>query len=191
MQAPHPDQRFITALCQGEETAIRTIYREHKPGIIHWVKQNKGQESDALDLMQDALLAIFEKSCDPQFTLYAPFGALLFTIVKNKWLKKLGKKSANMEVRTATPEEYDTSDAQNDVLTLAIQAETEQSRQSALSRAFSELSPLCQQLLEAQAAGVAVEQSVIALGFSNANALYQRKKKCVDRWKTLFQQYYH
>lgn len=59
------------------------------------VTQNSGTEPDAEDLMQRALLAIYERLYkEPDFQLKSKFSTFLYGVARNLWLKEIRKKKS-------------------------------------------------------------------------------------------------
>lgn len=57
--------------------------------IRHLVFQNSGNDEDAKDLFQDAVIALFEMSVKPAFKLKSKLSTLLYSIARNLWMKQL------------------------------------------------------------------------------------------------------
>ncbi len=181
------DKELLHALCKGDSEALSFIYKKYEPEVRQWVCRNSGTVQDAADVFQEALLTIFDSYCERQKDMHS-FGGLLFNICRNKWLTQLRRKKRAEIVRTEGLERY--QDEGDDPLARAIAAEEDHLRQEALDSAFQRLSELCRNLLQLVAQGRKPDEIVSLLGMTNANAVYQRKKACIDRWRTLFNQYY-
>lgn len=179
------DLSYINGVKNGDSRVLEEIYQEYSGSVKSWILKNNGSYEDAQDIFQDALVAIYKKTLDPDFQLRSPFGPLLISICKNKWIDQLRKKSRNPEVRNIEEERLvDEAVDNNDLEAI----EETSIREKKLERSFVQLSDLCQQLLK-----LAMEDtspSVIAerLGMSGANAVYRRKKACTDRWRILYQE---
>ena len=55
------DQQLLKGIMNADRNAVKRIYDLILPSIIHWVKENNGSESDARDIFQEALIALFRK----------------------------------------------------------------------------------------------------------------------------------
>jgi RNA polymerase sigma factor (sigma-70 family) len=182
----HPDQQYISALCQGNPVLINEIYSRFSKNVLHWIVQNNGDSDDAQDVFQDALMAIYDRYCGRDFKLSGSFGALLMSICKRKWYDRLAQKKRDEQIRKPEADRYEEEAPEVEAAEEAI---LQQKRQACLGRVFSQLSEQCQQLLAMVTEGLAtVEQMAEQLGFSNANALYQSKHRCIARWKQLFEE---
>ena len=179
----HEDHRFIDALRQGNDLLINELYKELSPKVIRWVLNNNGSISDAKDIFQEAILAVYNMACDPGFILKYPIGGLIFRICKNKWIDQIRKKTKESEVRILEKERYDNVET---TTALLEQIETEEIRQSKLDKAFQMLTELCQNLLKLTMEGISPKEIAVQLQMSDANSVYRRKNACIERWKTLF-----
>lgn len=185
---PHPDQRYLQALCNGDQRLIREIYANHARSILYWVVQNNGSEADAQDLFQDALMAIFDRYCGRDTALTSSIGALIMAICRRKWFDRLAQKKREEAVRKTEERRYNDEDSEWEAAEAAV---LQQARQDCLARVFKLLSDQCQQLLSLITEGIAsVEQIAEAVGLPNANAVYQSKHRCTARWRQLFYEHF-
>lgn len=179
----HEDHRYIEALRREDQGLINEIYKNHAPQVIQWVRNNSGNISDAKDIFQEGIIALYNKALDPNFYLNCPLGALLFTICRNKWTDQLRKKSKQHTVRNEVKERLYNDPQFNNTLE---QVEEAAIRDNNLDWAFQQLSELCQQLLSLVAKGIAPSEIALQLKMNETNTVYRRKKACTDRWRELF-----
>ena len=179
----HEDHRYIEALRNEDQGLINEIYKNHAAQVSQWICKNSGNVSDAKDIFQEGIIAIYNKALDPNFYLSCPLGALLFTICRNKWTDQLRKKSSQHTVRNEIKERLYNEPQINETLE---QVEEASIRDNNLDWAFQQLSKLCQQLLTLVANGIAPAEIAVQLDMNEANTVYRRKKACTDRWRELF-----
>jgi RNA polymerase sigma factor (sigma-70 family) len=180
----HEDHRYLIALRKGDNLLLHELYSKFSPQVISWVKKNNGSMSDAQDIFQEALIALYNKACDPDFVLSYPVGGLIFQICKNKWIDQIRKKTKESEVRILEKERYN---SEQPSVSAIEEIEEEEIRQTQLNLAFEKLSELCQKLLRAVAEGIASKDIAVQLAMNDANTVYRRKNACVERWKSLYQ----
>ncbi len=183
----HPDQQYIEALRRNDPRGIRKIYELHAAQALRWVRNNNGTEDDAGDIFQEALMVVYEKSLDPDFTLTCPLGALLHVIWSRKWIDRLRQKNRESAVRKQEETRYD-SDTTEDTLVLAEDMLAGQARQERMSSTFTQLSELCRQLLRMLSDGVAPRDAADQLQMNSVDTLYRRKNACTQRWRELYLQ---
>lgn len=183
----HPDQQYIEALRRNDPRGIRKIYELHSAQALRWIRNNNGTEDDAGDIFQEALMVVYEKSLDPDFTLTCPLGALLHVIWSRKWIDRLRQKNRESTVRKQEEMRYD-SDTTEDTLVAAEDMLAGQARQERMSRTFTQLSDLCRQLLRMLSDGVAPRDAADQLRMNSVDTLYRRKNACTQRWRELYLQ---
>ena len=183
----HSDQQYIEALRRNDPRGIRKIYELHATQALRWVLNNNGTADDARDIFQEAVMAVYEKSLDPAFTLSCPLGALLHVIWSRKWIDRLRQKNRENVVRKQEEVRYD-SDTTEDTLVVAEEALEGQARQERMSRTFAELSELCRQLLRMLSDGLAPRDAAEQLRMNSVDTLYRRKNACTQRWRELYLQ---
>jgi RNA polymerase sigma factor (sigma-70 family) len=182
--AIHADQRYIEALCRGDEKLLREIYARYSRELSRWVARNNGAAEDAQDLFQDGLMAIYERYCGRDFELSGAFGALLLAICRRMWYDRLARKKREQGVRNAEAGRYE---EEGSVWEAAEEAARQQARRRCLAEAFAQLSEQCRRLLSMVMEGRAdVERIAAELGLAGPNAVYQSKHRCTARWRQLF-----
>lgn len=180
----HEDHRYLIALRKGDNLLLQELYTKYSPQVISWMKKNNGSMSDAKDIFQEALIALYNKACDPDFVLTYPIGGLIFQICKNKWIDQIRKKNKESEVRIVEQKRYD---SEQPIQSMIEQIEEEENRQHKLDSTFKKLSELCQKLLQAVAEGIKPKEIAQQLSMNDVNTVYRRKNACVERWKNLYQ----
>ena len=88
----HPDQKYIEAILTNNMALLEELYKKISGKIKSLVLHNHGCETDAADLMQDALLSVFNKACTGNFILTCPIDAFIYIVCRKMWIKKLYKK---------------------------------------------------------------------------------------------------
>ena len=179
----HEDHRYLIALREGDRRLLNELYTNFSPQVIRWVKNNNGSIADAKDIFQEALIALYNKACDPDFILTYPIGGLIFQICKNKWIDQIRKKNKESEVRILEKERYESIEPNSSAIE---QIEEEEIRQKKLNVAFQKLSELCQKLMRAVSEGITPKDIATQLAMTDANTVYRRKNACMERWRNLY-----
>lgn len=81
----------LTTLKRGDPQAYEQMYRNYFHQVAIFVKKNSGQEADAKDIFQEALIIFINKIRLPDFELTAPAGKFLVGIAKLLWLNRIKK----------------------------------------------------------------------------------------------------
>jgi len=162
----HQDYILIKGIQEGDSKIIRQVYTDYFNRIQVFIENNSGKENDALDIFQDALMVIYQKSKDPDFKLSSTLYTYLFAICKNLWFKQLKKKS-NSE-RTI-PDEKVLIDKER-----IIEAINERDRYQLYRKKFQKLSADCQQILMLFFEGQSMRKIAELMNISEK---YARKRK--------------
>jgi RNA polymerase sigma factor (sigma-70 family) len=166
----YPDHKYLDALIRNDEPLIDELYKKFSGKIKRMVLQNHGNETDAADIFQDALLSICEKGKKQHFILTCPFDAFLYLICKNKWITELHKRK-NSHVTFQDIESFSIGE---DTFKMAEELALQQARKNLIIAKVSEMSESCKRLLELSWRHKSLKEVAKILGLKYG---YVRKKK--------------
>ncbi len=83
------DQELLEGIVNTDNQTITEIYDLALPAVIQWVKENNGSESDARDIFQEAIIALFRKVEQGNFILTCTLKSFLRVMCRNLWLTRL------------------------------------------------------------------------------------------------------
>ncbi|MFK8005010.1 MAG: RNA polymerase sigma factor [Saprospiraceae bacterium] len=83
------DQKILEGILTADNQSVRKIYDDVLPAVIRWVKENNGTESDARDIFQEAIIALFRKVEEGNFTLTCTLKSFIRIICRNLWLNRI------------------------------------------------------------------------------------------------------
>ncbi len=178
----HPDQKYIKALLENNSLVLQELYKKFSGKVIHYIKQNSGDKSQAQDVIQETLVTIYHQARDKGLVLTAPFDAYFFLLCKRKWLNILKKKGRNQV--TNLDQNVSIVDETNEKV---IETEHYESRYRLFRQQLDKLNNSCKELLEKTFVIKSMEEVAKVLGISYA---YARKKKseCMGKLIALIQQ---
>jgi RNA polymerase sigma factor (sigma-70 family) len=166
----HADQRFLKGLLDNDTVLIRDIYQRFAGKIKAYILKNNGNEEDAADIMQEALISIYRQAREGGLTLTCPFEAFLLLICKRKWLNELKKRGA---VRV-TNDLGNVSDTEAEGSNPAEQVLQQEERNSLFLSGFKDLGDRCKEIIRLSLNGKPQEENAVALGLTYG---FFRKKK--------------
>lgn len=135
------DELLLKGLQESDHQAIKKIYDLALPTVIHWIEENKGTESDARDIFQEALIALYKKVATEDFNLTCTLKSYIRIITKNLWLTRL----RNKKNKYASPlDDIELVDLDHDILQQIEYSEREQ----LYFKHFDQLGEKCQQILQ-------------------------------------------
>lgn len=179
------NQRFLKALCEGDDAILAEIYQRFLPLAISWLTTNSGTVEEARDIFADALIAIYDKvRSEKTFELPCSFDKYLLGIIRYKWFDELKRKKREQKVRNQEITRYEIEREEN-IEQLLIATQQNHARQEMLDRTFLMLSALCQQLLSLYKEGHTPAAITQKLNLNEVNTYYRRKNACIGRWSKL------
>ncbi len=174
------DQTLVDKIREGDGEALRHLYKKYYPVVLRLITQNSGDEQDAEDIYQEALIVLYEKVKDPNFKLSSSLKTFLYSISRNKWLYKLRQEGVGgisfddvqdyIEVADE-PQDFDSEVIDYDVL---------------VGEALKKMDDTCRKLLEYfYYHKLSLEVIAQKLGYNNANTAKAKKNKCMNKARAI------
>lgn len=168
------DQQIIQAIREGNpRKALEEIYTFF-PKVKMYVQQNSGDEDQAKDIFQEAIVIFYEKAQTTDFKLTSSVTTYVFGVSKNLWyskLRKLGKEIPSDIIQDTAIE---------------IPEENKEEMFEQLELVVKQLGNKCQEILKQFYFLKASMKSISSnLGYSSVNAAKTQKYKCLERAKKL------
>lgn len=165
-----PSERtLIDRIREGDEEALVHLYHANRRPVTAYVLRNSGTVDDAEDLLQEALVILWERIRGNAFEQRAGVGTFLYATARNLWLRRLTK----LRFQSPLPEEM--SVEEENPLELLIDRE----RFSAVHQALDRLGNPCKQLLLLfYWDGLRMDAIAKEMGFANAETVKSKKYQC-------------
>jgi RNA polymerase sigma factor (sigma-70 family) len=178
----HVDQSYIDGLANNNSAVIQSIYKKFVPKVIHYIKNNSGDEDKAQDVVQEIMILLFNQAKEKKLQLTCPFDAYFFLLCKRKWLNEI-KKTSNKGVTF----DDDLASIHEPTEEMVSQTEFFDEKQQLFDTMFLKLGDKCQELLKLSFAIKSMEEVAEKL---NVTYGYVRKKKslCVGQLTTWIQE---
>ncbi|PVX45567.1 RNA polymerase sigma factor (sigma-70 family) [Flavobacterium sp. 103] len=165
----HPDQMYIEGLANNDSTIIHAIYKKFVPKVVHYIKNNSGDEDRAQDVIQEVMILLFSQAKSEQLRLTCPFDAYFFLLCKRKWLNELKKHSnKGVTIKDDLTSIHESADE------MVLQAEHFDEKQQLYDMMFQKLGEKCQELLKLSFTLPSMEEVAEKLAVTYG---YVRKKK--------------
>ncbi len=162
--------QYLSSLLNNDSKVIMDIYTIVFPRVRKFILQNKGQQQDAEDIFQKALIQITVRYQKEKFEIKSSFEAYLFTSCKNLWrkeLKKLKNRVTNDHIIELVPEERD--------MALTI---LEQKRWELFTEKLDLISENCKKVLTLFFNNTSYKDIVKKMGYNSETVARQRVFKC-------------
>jgi len=164
------DAAVLDRIRKGDAEALVGLYRDNRAQVRALVLRNSGTEADADDILQEALVTLWERARTGRFRLEARLGTFLYATARNLWLRRLARSRKEVPGDGSDPADGDASP-----LDVIIGEEESAIVRSALER----LGEPCRKLLllfywEEES----MESIAAALGMANADTVKSKKYQC-------------
>lgn len=131
---------IIDAIKNGQNSMVLNyLYESTLPFIINYVSKNNGDEEEAKDVFQDAVVALFTTVKLGKFDESKDPGAFLFHVSRNLWINRIKKRNRQFDISTIQLTELDESP-----LALVISKE----KQLAIDQLMDRVGAKCKELLK-------------------------------------------
>lgn len=175
------DQRIVERIRAGDEEALVSVYEANRKPITAFVTRNSGTPDDAEDMLQEALVILWERIQSGKFELTAQLSTFLYATVRNMWYRKLSR----MKREIPTELESDQiGDGGISVLDELIDDEAAQLVRIALNK----LGEPCRTLLMLfYWEELSTELIAKRMGFANADTVKAKKYQCKKALERILQ----
>jgi RNA polymerase sigma factor (sigma-70 family) len=85
------DSRILDLMKKGDEDALVTLYESNRRMVMSFVLRNNGTADDAEDLLQEAVIVLWERVRSGRFEYTAKLSTFIFATVQNIWRRRLAK----------------------------------------------------------------------------------------------------
>lgn len=168
----HGDARILNLIRNGDEEALVVLYKANRRVVGAYVENNRGTHDDAEDMLQEALIILWERIRAGTFRYDAKLSTFIIGVVKNLWRRRLARQ------RKESPSEmaYDRA-VDPDPSPLEELIETEQARH--VRNALEQLGDPCKKLLLLfYWDGRSLDEIAAEMGFANADTAKSKKYQC-------------
>ncbi len=166
------DARVLEMLRQGDEEALVMLYRSNRKPVTAFVLRNNGTHDDAEDMLQEALVVLWERVRSGRFAYTAKLDTFVFATVKNMWMRRLFRK------RREVSESQDAVDRPDDALS-ALEEMITREESRTIREALNELGEPCRELLLLfYWEELPMDEIAARLGFANAETAKSKKYQC-------------
>lgn len=167
-------QEILTGLREKDGSVLDFIYGNYYFRIQSFINRNSGNDDDAQDIFQDAILVIFQKLRKEEIVLSCTFGTYLYSICRLLWLKQL-KINSKRKTFIEESEETVTLDDSLDVI------HDKNGRYNLYLEHFGKLSYNCQKILELFLARISLKEIARVLGLKSEQYVKKRKFICKEK----------
>jgi RNA polymerase sigma factor (sigma-70 family) len=176
MQTPlfffNEDSKLLEGLRNGDDSALEDLFYKNRRPIAALVTRNHGTVDDAEDVLQEALIILWERVHKGTYEYQAKLSTFIYATAKNIWLRRLARQRRELPSVQETFE-IPVTDSN------PIEELEENERIVAVQHAMEKIGNPCRDLLllyywEEQS----MEEISRQLGFANADTVKSKKYQC-------------
>jgi len=174
-------EELIVKLKKGESSAYNYIYKTVYPSVLNHIKLNGGDESQALDIFQDAMVVLYKKVNDSSFVLNCQIKTFIFSICRNLWLNELKTKFIYVD---EIDEDLDYCELEIDEIN---DAEQMRNKAKMLYESLMRLGEPCSTILKKfYVENLSMTEIADLMNYTNSDNAKNQKYKCLMRLKKIF-----
>ncbi len=174
------DNEVILGILNNSESVLRRLYVAYFPMVLQLIINNNGDEDDAKDIYQEAIIVLYNKVKAGDFELSSKLKTYIYSICRRLWLKRLTQLNRYGG---------DIKDFQ-EFLPAQDDAEQEDERDEQFTKMKSALQLLgepCKTIVEDfYIHNRSMQEICERFGYTNADNAKTQKYKCLQRLKKLF-----
>ena len=174
-QAPS-DAEVLANIRGGDKDMLVYLYARNRNSIRNLLRKNSGNDHDAEDILQEAVIVLWQQAGKPDFNLTSKLDTYIYAIARNLWLKQLRKRK-NMvnEAEMVYDEKADHKDPFSDNDSGVI-----------LVKYVKMLSESCRDVLSLfYFDRLEMEEIALRLNFANADTVKAKKYQCKKKLEEL------
>jgi len=174
------DREVVLGILNGSVEALNKLYVSYFPMVLQFILNNNGDEDDAKDVYQEAIIVLYNKIKSGSFELSSKLKTYIYSVSRRIWLKKLAqhsKKTSNIAdfedvlIVEEDMEQHEQKDMQFDKMKVALES----------------LGEPCKTIIEDFYINNQSMQDICEkFGYTNADNAKTQKYKCLQRLKKLF-----
>ncbi len=175
------ESEILVALKNDDKSVLKSVYLEHKSGFIGFAKTYNIDSEDALDIYQDAIIALRENALKGHLVnLKSKLKTYLFSIGKYMFYKRL-KEKKKLHLVLSIEEKNDF-----DELKITDIDYNFSTRQRQLQIAFNSLGTQCKALLSLfYMRGFTLDEIVEELNYNSKDVAKSQKSRCLKSLKKI------
>ncbi len=174
------DREVVLGILNNSEEALNKLYIGYYPMVLQFILNNSGDEDDAKDVYQEAIIVLYDKIKGGSFELSSKLKTYLYSVSRRIWLKKLAQQSkrtnniADFEDILAVDEDFE------------VHEEKDQQFDQ-MKQALEGLGEPCKTIIQDfYIHNLSMQDICEKFGYTNTDNAKTQKYKCLQRLKKLF-----
>lgn len=171
------DNTLLDQLKAEDSSSFELLYKFYFPSVASYIKQNLGNNEDAEDIFQEAIIVLLQKVRQPDFILTSSLKTYLYAVAKNLWLKRLRDNKLKFV-------DNDLSLTNYGIETETFELHPEKSKEEKVENWLQKITRNCQNILKALFFyEEPMENLMVKMGWKNKHTASNQKHKCIQQIK--------
>jgi RNA polymerase sigma factor (sigma-70 family) len=166
---------LLNGIQRNDTIVLQYIYKNFYSKINFFIKKNTGDDEDANDIFQEAIIIIYRKLKANDVVLDCSFETYLYSICRFLWLKELDKRKIEQE------NIKDNQEFQEDIYDEELEKMVDlNDRYRLYQKHFTNLGKDCQKVLQLHFEKVSLKNIAQIMGFKSEKYAKKRKFRCKE-----------
>lgn len=169
------NMELLNGILRNDTIVLQFIFKNFYSNINFFIKKNNGDEDDANDIFQEAIIIIYRKLKANDLVLECTFDTYLYSVCRLLWLKELEKRKIEQE---NIKDNHDFNDEiYDESLDLVIDLNE---RYKLYQKHFALLGKDCQKIMQLHFDKVPLKTIADMMGFKSEKYAKKRKYSCKE-----------
>jgi RNA polymerase sigma factor (sigma-70 family) len=166
---------LLNGILRNDTIILQFIYKNFYSKINFFIKKNSGDDDDANDIFQEAIIIIYRKLKANELVLDCTFETYLYSVCRFLWLKQLDKRKIEKQ------KIKDNHDYSEDIYDDSLEKVADlNERYKLYQKHFANLGKDCQKVLQMYFDKVPLKNIAQMMGFKSEKYAKKRKFKCKE-----------
>jgi RNA polymerase sigma factor (sigma-70 family) len=166
------ESKLLNALRNGDDHALVDLYHQNRKSIASLVIRNHGTEDDVEDVLQEALIVLWERIHHGSFEYKAKLSTFIYATAKNIWFRHVSRQQREFSI---SDNSYEVADKES----TPLEELEENERILSIQQAMEQIGNPCHDLLLLYYwEDLSMEEIALKLGFANADTVKSKKYQC-------------
>lgn len=174
------DREVVLGILNNSEDALNKLYVGYFPMILQFILNNNGDEADAKDVYQEAIIVLYKKIKSGDFELSSKLKTYIYSVCRRIWLKKLAKENK----KSVNIADFD------DIESVETDLDNHEEKDRQFDKMHSALILLgepCKTIIQDfYINNLSMQDISEKFGYTNTDNAKTQKYKCLQRLKKLF-----
>lgn len=172
----YSDEQILKGVLRHDSLILQYIYKQYYYKISYFIRKNQGNEDDASDIFQEAIIIIYRKLKENDLIFQkSSFAGYLFSVCRFLWLKQLEKRRIERERLNDTLPFQENLYDEN-----LVELVEKNERYGLYQKHFATLSTDCQKLMQLFFEKVSLREIAKIMGYKSEKYAKTRKFKCKE-----------